>query len=124
MNDGGVNSADRLLDPTTRQPQDCPSSRSGTGRFRPQRLGRGAYPWCRHRRSVVAYKRRIGPWFALAGRSAQPRSRPMASAADGLEDRCTYRLQPDGSGEGTGPDGALHTRMRTWKQALRDSGDG
>ena len=34
--------------------------------------------------------------------------------------RFTFRLFPDGSGEGTGPDGRVHTRFRTWKEALRD----
>jgi hypothetical protein len=44
----------------------------------------------------------------------------MAIDARDLERRFTYRLFPDGSGEGTGPDGKLHTRFRTWKEALRD----
>jgi len=34
--------------------------------------------------------------------------------------RFTFRLFPDGSGEGAGPDGRVHTRFRTWKEALRD----
>jgi hypothetical protein len=33
----------------------------------------------------------------------------------------TFRLFPDGSGEGVGPDGALHRRFRSWKEALRDT---
>ena len=34
--------------------------------------------------------------------------------------RFTFRLFPDGSGEGAGPDGRVHTRFRTWKESLRD----
>jgi len=32
-----------------------------------------------------------------------------------------FRLFPDGSGEGLGPDGGTHTRFREWKEALRDA---
>jgi len=31
-----------------------------------------------------------------------------------------FRLFPDGTGEGVGPDGERHLRFRTWKEALRD----
>ena len=34
----------------------------------------------------------------------------------------TFRVFPDGSGEGEGPDGVVHHRFRTWKEALRDAG--
>ena len=57
---------------------------------------------------LVAYKRRIG--------------RYMAVAADDLAERWTFRLTPDGTGAGEGPDGRVHTRFRTWKEALRDAG--
>jgi hypothetical protein len=30
-----------------------------------------------------------------------------------------FRIFPDGTGEGTGPSGAAHTRFRTWKQDLQ-----
>ena len=43
-------------------------------------------------------------------------------AADDLERRFTFRLFPDGRGEGTGPDATTHTRFRSWKEALRDDG--
>jgi hypothetical protein len=46
----------------------------------------------------------------------------MAVAHDDLDDRWTFRLYPDGRGEGTGPDGVVHERFRTWKEALRDAG--
>ena len=37
-----------------------------------------------------------------------------------LERRFTFRLQPDGTGSGTGPDGVDHPRFRAWKESLRD----
>jgi hypothetical protein len=124
-----VNSAERPLDPTPRHTRDLPDlpQRDRTipatawVEAPPELLALGtdiAAP-------VVAYKRRIGRWLLwLAGPPNRGHARYMAISADDLGDRCTYRLEPDGSGEGTGPDGATHTRMRTWKQALRDSGDG
>lgn len=73
--------------------------------------------------AVVAYKRRIGPWLLWrAGPAARGHARYMALAADDLSTRWTYRLFPDGTGEGLGPDGASHRRFRTWKEALRDAG--
>ena len=45
----------------------------------------------------------------------------MISAATDLERRFTFRLFPDGTGTGEGPDGVVHTRFRTWKEALRDT---
>jgi len=44
----------------------------------------------------------------------------MAIDARDVGRRFTYRLFADGSGEGAGPDGTVHTRFRTWKEALRD----
>jgi len=37
---------------------------------------------------------------------------------DDLSVLVTFRLRPDGSGEGVGTDGAVHARLRTWKQSL------
>jgi len=71
---------------------------------------------------LVAYKRRIGRyllWRAGPARGAD--ARYMAIAADDLGERWTFRLYPDGSGEGTAPDGTTHTRFRSWKEALRDA---
>jgi RNA polymerase-binding transcription factor DksA len=45
----------------------------------------------------------------------------MAVAAADPAQQFTFRLFPDGSGQGNGPDGALHTRFRAWKEALRDT---
>ena len=72
---------------------------------------------------LVAYKRRIGPWLLWrAGPATEGEARYMALAADDLTCRYTFRLHADGSGEGAGPDGEVHTRFRAWKEALRDSG--
>ena len=71
---------------------------------------------------VAEYKRRIGRW--LLWRSGPPSrgdARYIAFDADELGRSFTFRLFPDGSGEGVGPDGAVHRRFRTWKEALRDS---
>lgn len=71
---------------------------------------------------LVAYKRRIGRYLLWrAGPASRADARYMAIAADDLAERWTYRLRPDGSGAGRGPDGAEHTRFRTWKEALRDA---
>jgi hypothetical protein len=45
----------------------------------------------------------------------------MALAVDDVSDQWTFRLYPDGSGEGEGPDGVTHRRFRQWKEALRDA---
>jgi hypothetical protein len=68
---------------------------------------------------LVAYKRRIGPWLLWrAGPANKGDARYVAVRADDLSVRHTFRLFPDGSGEGTGPSGQQHTRFRTWKQDL------
>ena len=71
--------------------------------------------------ALVAYKRRIGRyllWRAGPARGAD--ARYMAIDADDLKRRFTFRLQPDGTGSGTGPDGVDHPRFRAWKESLRD----
>lgn len=71
---------------------------------------------------VVAYKRRIGRWLLWrAGPAVKADARYMALAADDLRQQYTFRLLPDGTGEGLGPDGVTYTRFRSWKEALRDS---
>ena len=68
------------------------------------------------------YKRRIGPWLLWrAGPAAKADARYMAVAADDLDRRYTFRLYPDGTGDGVGPDGATHSRFREWKESLRDA---
>jgi len=71
---------------------------------------------------LVAYKRRIGPWLLWrAGPASRADARYMAVHADDLAHRFTFRLYPDGTGDGLGPDGRRHTRFREWKEALRDA---
>jgi hypothetical protein len=70
---------------------------------------------------LVAYKRRIKRFLLWrAGPARGGDARYMAIAADNLAEQYTFRLFPDGTGEGVGPDGVLQTRFRTWKEALRD----
>ncbi len=71
---------------------------------------------------TVIYKRRIGSWLLWrAGPPNKGDTRYMALAAADLGRRFTFRLFPDGTGTGEGPDGVIHTRFRTWKEALRDT---
>jgi len=70
---------------------------------------------------LVAFKRRIGRYLLWrAGPARRADARYLAIAADDLARTYAFRLFPDGSGEGRGPDGRTHTRFRTWKEALRD----
>lgn len=71
---------------------------------------------------LVGYKRRIGRWLLWGtGPARGGDGRYMAIAADDLTSQWTYRVYPDASGEGVGPDGATHTRFRAWKESLRDT---
>ena len=71
---------------------------------------------------LVAYKRRIGGWLLWrAGPAVKADARYMALASEDLSQQFTFRLFPDGTGEGGGPDGTVHTRFRAWKEALRDT---
>lgn len=72
-------------------------------------------------RPVADYKRRIGPWLLWrAGPATGADARYWAALADDLATAHTFRLFPDGSGSGSGPSGATHTRFRAWKEDLRD----
>lgn len=72
-------------------------------------------------RPVAEYKRRIGPWLLWrAGPATGADARYVAVRADDLTTECTFRLVPDGTGDGVGPSGERHTRFRTWKEDLRD----
>ena len=71
---------------------------------------------------MADYKRRIGPWLLWrAGPASGADARYWVARADDLSVRFTFRLFPDGSGEGAGPSGERHTRFRSWKEDLRDS---
>ncbi len=68
---------------------------------------------------VAEYKRRIGPWLLWrAGPASDGDARYWAARADDLADQHTFRLFPDGNGDGTGPSGERHTRFRSWKEDL------
>ena len=67
------------------------------------------------------YKRRIGPWLLWrAGPASKGDARYLVVRADDLDVQHTFRLFPDGTGEGVGPSGQRHQRFRTWKEDLRD----
>ncbi len=71
---------------------------------------------------LVAYKRRIGEWLLWrAGPATGADARYAAVDSRDLARVYTFRLFPDGHGEGVGPDGVTHARFRLWKEALRDS---
>ena len=70
---------------------------------------------------LVAYKRRIGDYLLWrAGPAARADARYAAVDAADLARAFTFRVFPDGTGDGTGPGGSRHTRFRTWKESLRD----
>jgi hypothetical protein len=70
---------------------------------------------------VAEYKRRIGPWLLWrAGPATGGDARYVGVRADDLGVAYTFRLFPDGNGEGIGPSGGSHTRFRSWKEDLRD----
>ena len=77
---------------------------------------------------VAEYKRRIGSgsgwllWRAgpATGGDARYWAGAASSPSTGAGAYFTFRLHPDGSGEGVGPSGASHERFRTWKEDLRD----
>ena len=76
-----------------------------------ERLGLGA----------ADYKRRIHGWLLWrVGPPSHGDALYLALAADDLSSAHEFRLFADGSGLGTGPSGASHTRFRTWKEDLRD----
>ena len=67
----------------------------------------------------VAYKRRIGRWLLWrAGPASGADARYVAVAADDLADHHTFRLFPDGTGDGVGSSGTRHARFRAWKEDL------
>ena len=69
----------------------------------------------------VGYIRRIGRYLLWrAGPAVGASARYGAVADDDPERIWTFDLGADGSGSGLGPDGQLHGRFRSWKEALRD----
>jgi hypothetical protein len=71
----------------------------------------------------TTYKRRIGRWLLWrAGGARKVHARYVAVDSEDLERTLTFRLYPDGTGDGVGPSGQHHGRFRTWKEDLRDHG--
>lgn len=74
-------------------------------------------------RPVITYKRRLGRWLLWrAGPASKADARYLAIDCDDLARQHSFRLFPDGSGEGVGPSGTTHTRFRTWKEDLHAHG--
>ena len=68
---------------------------------------------------VAEYKRRIGPWLLWrAGPATGGDARYLAVRADDLAVQHSFRLFPDGNGDGAGPSGTRHGRFRAWKEDL------
>ena len=67
----------------------------------------------------IAYKRRIGRWLLWrAGPASRADARYLALDASDLTRQFSFRLHPDGVGEGIGPSGERHERFRAWKEDL------
>ncbi|HKA03666.1 MAG TPA: hypothetical protein VKD67_05035 [Acidimicrobiales bacterium] len=74
-------------------------------------------------RPVAMYKRRIASWLLWrAGPASQADARYLAVRTADPAVQHSFRLFPDGSGDGSGPSGRTHDRFRTWKEDLRDHG--
>ena len=72
---------------------------------------------------VARYLRRIGPWLLWrAGPPSKGDTRLWAATTDSPDQAYTFRLFPDGTGDGVGPSGTRHQRLRAWKEDLRDAG--
>ena len=70
-------------------------------------------------RPVATNKRRIGEWLLWrAGPAVDADARYWAADRNDLTRQMTFRLFPDGTGDGIGPSGQRHTRFRTWKEDL------
>jgi hypothetical protein len=72
---------------------------------------------------LTTYKRRLGRWLLWrAGPASRADARYLAVDADDLSRQHTFRLHPDGTGDGIGPSGERHTRFRAWKEDLHAHG--
>lgn len=68
---------------------------------------------------VAEYKRRIGRWLLWrAGPATGGDARYVAVDSSDLTQQQTFRLFPDGTGDGVGPSGTRHVRFRAWKEDL------
>ena len=69
----------------------------------------------------IAYKRKIGNWLLWrAGPARRSDARYVAVSLDQNQKICTYRLFPDGTGNGTGGDGKDYQNFRSWKISLKN----
>jgi hypothetical protein len=74
-------------------------------------------------RPLTTYKRRLGRWLLWrAGPATRADARYLAIDAEDLTRQFTFRLRPDGTGEGEGPSGEHHPRFRAWKEDLHAHG--
>jgi hypothetical protein len=72
---------------------------------------------------LITYKRRLGTWLLWrAGPASRADSRYLAIDSTDLTRQHSFRLFPDGSGDGLGPGGERHQRFRTWKEDLHAHG--
>jgi hypothetical protein len=70
-------------------------------------------------RPEAEYKRRIGRWLLWrSGPASGGHARYWAGDRDDLSQQVTFRLFPDGDGDGLGPSGRRHSRFRAWKEDL------
>ena len=73
-------------------------------------------------RPVATYKRRIGRWLLWrAGPASKADAWYLAVDADDLADQHTFRLYPDGSGEGDRPQRAAPRALPHLEEDLRDA---
>jgi hypothetical protein len=72
-------------------------------------------------RPSAEYKRRIGPWILWRAGPAKRGDARYWVAHDTTGAEFTLRLFPDGTAQGVGPTGTVHSRFRAWKEDLRDA---
>ena len=112
----------RLVTPTS-----CPRRRSATSSIPAERWIEAPADAAGARRRPRDHARRLQaahrPLPAVAGRARPTRAdaRYMAIAADDLDERWTFRLFPDGSGEGVAPGGIAHRASARGRKILRDA---
>jgi hypothetical protein len=68
---------------------------------------------------LAEYKRRIGEWLLWrAGPAAGDDAWYLACKRTDVREQHTFRLFPDGTGDGVGPSGMRTDRFRSWKEDL------
>jgi len=76
-------------------------------------------------KAEAGYLRGIGRYLLWrAGPAVRAHARYGAVDSSDLTRIWTFELDPEGNGHGLGPDGHIHDRFRTWKEALRDDQTG